>query len=227
LNCQAEEIIFTGSGTASINLALKGLIGSYKKPVHIITTAIEHHAVLHTAESLKKLDHEVSILPVDQDGLVNIKDLEDAIQDNTVLVSVMMANNEIGVIQDIQKLGALIEKINKSRKNKIYFHTDACQAAGALDLNVNKLHVDLLTINGSKIYGPKGVGVLYIKRSTSLTPLLDGGGQEKNLYSGTENVPAIVGLATALKLAEKNKEKNNGNTGRNCWTSKRRKINPF
>ena len=209
LNCQAEEIIFTGSGTASINLALKGLLDSYKEPMHIITSSIEHHAVLHAAERLKKLGHEVSVLPVDQDGLVNPKDLEAAIQNNTVLVSIMMANNEIGVIQDIQKFGNLISKINKTRQNKIYFHTDACQAAGALDLDVKKLHVDLLTINGSKIYGPKGVGVLYIKKGTPLTALIDGGGQEKNLYSGTENVPGIVGLATALKLAYQDKEKNN------------------
>jgi cysteine desulfurase len=208
-NCQPEEILFTAGGTASINLALKGLLGSYKEPMHIIISAIEHHAVLHTAEKLKKLGHEISVLPIDKDGLVNIKDLEAAIQDNTVLVSIMTANNEIGVVQDIQKLGNLIEKINKSRKNKIYFHTDACQAAGALDLNIQKLHVDLMTINGSKIYGPKGVGVLYIKKSTPLTALIDGGGQEKNLYSGTENVPSIVGLATALKLAYQDKEKNN------------------
>ncbi len=121
----------------------------------------------------------------------------------------MIANNEIGVIQDIQKFGNLITKINKTRKNKIYFHTDACQAAGTLDLDVAKLHIDLMTINGSKIYGPKGVGVLYIKKGTPLTALIDGGGQEKNLNSGTENVPCIVGLATALKLAYQNKEKNN------------------
>lgn len=214
LNANEEEIIFTGGGTASINLALKGVIeASGQKPAHLITTAIEHHAVLHSADTLKRQGHEISILPVDEYGQIIPKDLEKAIKDNTVIISIMMANNEIGTIQDIQKIGARIEKINKERtKNNlapIYFHTDACQAAGTLDLDVKKLHVDLLTINGSKIYGPKGIGVLYIKRGTKIRPIIDGGGQERNLSSGTENVPGIVGLATAIELAEKNKIKEN------------------
>lgn len=214
LNTNEEEIIFTSGGTTSINLAIKGVMETVsEKPGHFITTAIEHHAVLHSADTLKRQGHEVSILPVDQYGKINLNDIEKAIQDNTVLISIMMANNEIGTIQDIQKIGAKIEKINKTRAEnnlgQIYFHTDACQAAGALDIDVKKLHVDLLTINGSKIYGPKGIGVLYIKRGTKIRPLIDGGGQEKNLSSGTENVPAIVGLSKALELAEAKKVKEN------------------
>ena len=212
LDCQADEIVFTGGGTESINLALKGVL--QKTPgAHFITSSIEHHAVLHTADTLKKLGHSVSILPVDDQGFVSLADVEKAIKDNTRLISIMLANNEIGVIQDIQKIGALIEKINKDRLTKglpiIYFHTDACQAGGSLDLNVKKLHVDLLTINGSKVYGPKGVGALYIKTGTNLGPIIDGGGQERNLRSGTENVPGIVGLATALELAHQSQAKEN------------------
>lgn len=210
LNCQPEEIIFTGSGTSSINLALKGFALA-KEKIHLITSAIEHHAVFDTAEYLHKQGHAVSILPVDAGGLVSLTDLQAAITDQTELISIMMANNEIGSLQPIREIGSWLEKTNKERiKNnlpKIFFHTDACQAAGALDLDVQKLHVDMLTINGSKIYGPKGTGLLYAKRGTHLNALIHGGGQEKNLLSGTENVPGIVGLATALDLAEKNRIK--------------------
>jgi cysteine desulfurase len=212
LNCQADEIIFTGGGTESINLALKGVMNKVEAG-HMIVSSIEHHAVLHSAESLKKSGHSVSVLPVSATGLINLTDISKAIRDNTRLISIMIANNEIGVIQDIQKIGAVIEKINNTRAKKdlpkIYFHTDACQASGTLDLNVKKLHVDLMTINGSKAYGPKGVGALYIKTGTIIGAIIDGGGQEKNLRSGTENVPGIVGLATALELANKNKNKEN------------------
>lgn len=216
LGCQAEEIFFTGGGTESINLAIKGLLAAVKlkdQNNHFITSAIEHHAVLHTADRLKKQGYEVSVLPVDDQGLVLMSALKEAIKDNTVLVSIMMANNEVGAIQPIQEIGVYLEKLNQERatKNlpKIYFHTDACQATGALDLSVNKLHVDLLSLNGSKIYGPKGVGALYVRRGTPLVPIIDGGGQENNLRSGTENVPGIVGLAKALELINKNKAKEN------------------
>lgn len=211
LNCQPDEIYFTGSGTESINMAIKGVIFAKKEKVHIITSLIEHHAVLNACSRMNNLGHELSILPVDADGLVNVKDLTSAIQDNTALVTIMMANNEIGTIEPIAELGSYIQKLNKEREakglNKIYFHTDACQAAGLIDVDVQKLHVDLLTINGSKIYGPKGTGALFMKKGTIITPLIDGGGQEKNLRSGTENVPGIVGFATALKLVQKDKEK--------------------
>lgn len=213
LNCQLDDIIFTGGGTESINLAIKGLFQYQKESRHMITSAIEHHAVMDSAESLTHRGHTVSVLPVDEYGFVSIKDLTKAIQDNTLLVSIMMANNEIGTIQDIQAIGTYIEKLNRERETKklpkIFFHTDACQAAGALDLDVQKLHVDLLTINGSKIYGPKGIGVLYKKKDVPLTPIISGGGQERNLRSGTENVPGIIGLAKAIELAEKNKKKEN------------------
>lgn len=212
--CRPEEIIFTGGGTESINLAIKGLVmASRLNPAHIITSNFEHHAVLNSVEALKKWGHEVSLAPVDADGLIMLDKLFSAIKDNTILISVMMANNEVGTIEPIQEMGARLTKINQERKEKklphIYLHTDACQAAGALDLNVEKLHVDLLTINASKIYGPKGVGVLYVKRGTPLKALVDGGGQENNLRSGTENVPGIIGLATALELAQADREKEN------------------
>lgn len=216
LNCQSQEIIFTGGGTESINLAIKGLAYNYldqvKKP-QLIISSIEHHAVFNTAERLAKQGFPVSIIPVDADGLINLPLLEKAIQTNTLLISIMLANNEIGTIQPLQKIGNWLAKLNQQRAknnlNKIYLHTDACQAAGALDLDVNKLHVDLLTLNGSKVYGPKGIGLLYIKHGLNLVPLIDGGGQEKNLRSGTENVPAIVGLAKALVLAQKNRNQEN------------------
>lgn len=210
LNCQPEEIIFTGGGTASINLALKGLMLNKNKG-HLISSVIEHQAVLQTAEYLKSFGQSVSLLPVSAEGLVSLGDLKKAIKKNTRLVSIMMANNEVGTIQPIQAIGSYLQRLNKIRAKQklpyIYFHTDACQAAGALDLNVRKLHIDLLTINGSKIYGPKGLGLLYVKRGTPLEPLLHGGGQEKNLISGTENIPGIVGLAKALELVSKNKIK--------------------
>ncbi len=216
LKSQSEEIIFTGGGTESINLALKGLIHALRPQVpqaHLIVSAIEHHAVLHAAQSLRKEGTEVSIAPVDADGLIIMAQLAAAIKPNTVLISIMLANNEVGTIEPIQKIGVWLAKLNQTRLSKhlpkIYLHTDACQAAGALDLDVQKLHVDLLTLNGSKIYGPKGIGVLYVRRATPLIPIIDGGGKEKNLRSGTENMPAIIGLAAALKIAQKNRLKEN------------------
>lgn len=213
LASQPDEIIFTGGGTASINLAIKGLVEALNTKTHIITSNIEHHAVSHSVSRLANQGHHLSFLPVDINGLVSLADLKATINDQTRLVTIMMANNEIGTIQPIQKIGAYLAKLNQIRTKqklpRIYFHTDACQAAGTLDLNVNKLHVDLLTLNGSKIYGPKGVGVLYVKRGTPLIPLLDGGGQEKNKRSGTENIPGIIGLAKAIVLAQQTKEKEN------------------
>ncbi len=211
---QPEEVIFTGGGTESINLAIKGVVAASRlMPAHIITSNFEHHAVLNAVQTLKNQGHEVSLIPVDEDGLLIQEKLWSAIQDNTILISIMMANNEVGTIEPIQEIGANLEKINKIRKEKnlphIFLHTDACQAAGAQELNVDKLHVDLMSINGSKIYGPKGVGVLYVRRGTPVKALIDGGGQEKNLRSGTENIPGIVGLATALNIAEQNREKEN------------------
>ena len=214
-NAAPQEIIFTGGGTMSDNLAIFGVARSNKQNGnHIITTAIEHHAVLRPFEYLRdKEGFAVTVLPVDKDGLVNTSDLEKAIKPSTIFVSVMYANNEIGTIQPIAEIGKLIKRINKDRINKklpkIYFHTDACQAAGALPLDVKALGADLMTINGSKIYGPQGVGVLYVARGVELQPLIMGGGQERGLIAGTENVAAIAGLAVALKLVQKNRTKEN------------------
>ena len=202
LHCKTDEIVFTSGGTESINLAIKGIAFSKSKG-HIITSKIEHPAVLETCRYLERKGFSVTYLDVDKYGLIKLSDLKKAIRKNTILITIMYANNEVGTIQPITEIGKI------AKKNKIIFHTDACQAAGVLTVNVNKLHVDLMTINGSKIYGPKGSGMLYIKKGTKIEPLIHGGGQELGLRSGTENVPAIVGLAEALRLAnkEKNKEK--------------------
>ena len=202
LNTQPDNIIFTGGGTESDNLAVFG-IAQMETGGHIITTKVEHKAVLGPVKRMEKKGFEATYLNVDGEGRININDVKKALKKNTILISVMYANNEIGTVQPIAEIGKMILKWRKENNTKYpYFHTDACQAAGALDLDVEKLHVDLLTFNGSKIYGPKGTGVLYIKKGTIVTPIIDGGGQEKNLRSGTENVPGIVGLAKALELAK-------------------------
>lgn len=200
LNCSEEEIIFTGSGTESINLAIKG-VALTSKGKHIITQKTEHHAVLETCESLQRQGYEITFLDTDKFGLVNLKELEKVIRKDTILVTIMYANNEVGTIQPIKE----IAKICKTRG--VIFHTDACQATGYLNMNVQSLGVDLMSMNGSKIYGPKGVGVLYKKKGVTIKPLIHGGGQELRLRSGTENIPSIVGFAKALSLAEKEKEK--------------------
>ncbi len=197
LCCAPEEIIFTGSGTESINMAIKGVFRANKsRGRHIITSATEHHAVLETCRYLQKHEGaELTILPVDRYGQVKPDVLERAIRKDTVLVTIMYANNEVGTINRLHELSAV------AKKHDVIFHTDACQAGGLLDIYVKKLGVDLMTLNGSKLYGPKGVGVLYIKRGTNIHPIIHGGGQEFGLRSGTENIPHIVGFATALKLA--------------------------
>jgi len=215
LNAKENEVIFAAGGTESANLALLGLSRAIRKNTkkfgHIITTQIEHPAVLNSVLALKEEGFNVSILPVDKYGIIKPEQIRKAVKPETILVSVMYANNEIGTIEPIALIGKLLKKINQERKTKklpkIYFHTDACQAAGYLDLNVEKLGVDLLTLNGSKIYGPKGSAILYARSGTPLKPIIFGGGQEKGLRSGTENVPAYVGLAKALELAQKNKIK--------------------
>jgi cysteine desulfurase len=200
LNCIPEEVVFTGSGTESINLAIQGVAKASGKG-HIITSAIEHHAVLHTCEALEKEGFKVTYLPVDKQGLVNPKDVEKAIRKDTILISIMYANNEIGTIQPIKEISKI------TRKRGILFHTDACQAGGALDINVERLGVDLMTLNSSKIYGPKGVGMLFVKRGTPIRPIIHGGGHEFGLRSGTENLPGIIGFAKALELAQKERVK--------------------
>ena len=202
LNCLSKEIIFTAGGTESINLALKGLAKAMKgRKNHIITSQVEHHAVLHTCEYLEKYeDCEVTYLEVDKYGMVNPENVKNAIKENTFLITIMYANNEIGTINNISEIGKIAQEKN------IYFHTDACQAAGYCELDVNKLNVDLMTINASKLYGPKGVGLLYAKRGVELVPLIHGGGQENKMRSGTENVPGIMGFVKALELAQSEKE---------------------
>ncbi|MEK6839819.1 MAG: cysteine desulfurase family protein, partial [Nanoarchaeota archaeon] len=201
LHTKTSEIIFTAGGTESINLAIKGIVrGNKEKGNHIITTKIEHQAVLQTCQYLEKYEGvEVTYLDVNEQGYVNPQDVEKAIKKNTILISVMYANNEIGVIEPLTEIGII------AHKHGIVFHTDACQA-GLLEVDVTKLNVDLLSLNGSKIYGPKGTGILYKKNGVPIHPIVHGGGQEQNLRSGTENVAGIVGFATALSLLQKNKK---------------------
>lgn len=201
LNCTPQEIIFTGSGTESINLAIKGFVKANKsKGNHIITQKTEHEAVLETCKYLEKEEgFEVTYLDVDQYGLINLEELEKAITNETILVSVMYANNEIGTVQNIKEISEIC------RKHKVKFHTDACQAAGYLDIDVQNLGIDLMSLNGSKLYGPKGIGLLYLKKGTMLKPIIHGGGQEFGLRSGTENIPYIIGFAKALEIAQREK----------------------
>jgi len=208
LHAQPDTIVFTGSGTESDNLAILGTLEAALLKGHIITTAIEHHAVLSPIKKLENYGWSVTYLPVNKDGKVNPSDVMKAIRPDTQLISIMYANNEIGTIEPVAEIGRQLIRYRKEKGSVYpYFHTDACQAAGYLPLDVEKLHVDLMTINGSKVYGPKGVGVLYVRRGIKLAPQIVGGGQESGLRSGTENVPVIVGLSTALELVNKLKEK--------------------
>ena len=217
IHSKPDEIIFTAGGTESINLAIFGIARSFelakKQKGHLITSAIEHHAVLHSFEALVQEGWQTSLIDVDTDGFIKLDELKAAVRDDTVLITVMYANNEIGTIEPIAEIGKWLSGLNVERiaagLPKIYFHTDACQAAGSLEIDVTKLGVDLMTVNGSKMYGPKQTGFLYAKSGTKLRPLIYGGGQEKNLRSGTENVPGIVGLSEALQLAQKGRLKEN------------------
>jgi cysteine desulfurase len=207
LGCQPREVIFTSCGTESDNLALRGVGWARRKlgkGNHIITSPIEHHAVSHTCEQLEKhFGFEITYLPVDQHGLVDPDDVGRAIKDNTVLISIMYANNEVGTIEPIAEIGKV------ARQMGVPFHTDAVQAGGVLSLHVDQLNVDLLSLSAHKFYGPKGVGVLYARQGVPLLPIQTGGGHERNRRAGTENVPHIVGLATALKIAYEELETNN------------------
>jgi cysteine desulfurase len=205
LGARPQEIIFTSGGTESDNLALRGAAYAARtRGNHIITTAIEHHAVLHEVERLEQEGFRVTYLPVDREGTVDLQALEAAVGEDTVLVSVMYANNEVGTIEPIEQ----VVRIVKERDPRIVVHTDAVQAAGYLDLGVDRLGVDLLSLAGHKIYGPKGVGALYVRTRTPFLPQTLGGSQEKNRRAGTENVAGAVGMARALEQAGQEREAN-------------------
>jgi len=222
LGAKPQEIIFTSGATEAINLAHKGLVEamlqqfSISKKPHIVTSQFEHKAVLETCKHLEKLGMaKVTYLPVDKHGLVKIGDIQKSIKPETVLVSMMYVNNEVGTIEPIEEIGKLIRKTNQSRTTNhqplIYFHTDATQAIQYLDCDVEKLNVDLLSLSGHKLYAPKGVGALFIKKGTPIKRQQDGGGQEYRLRAGTENVPYIVGLGKAMELIQQNKEQKTKN----------------
>jgi len=198
MNAKPEEIIFTGSATESDNFAIKGIAFANKeKGKHIITSAIEHHAVLETCKWLRGQGFEITYLPVDKYGFVDIGKLESSIRNDTILVSIMHANNEIGTIEPIEEIGKIC------REKGVFFHTDAVQSFGKIPIDVEKMNVDLLSISAHKFYGPKGVGALYIRKDVNIEPLLHGGGHEFGLRSSTVNVPGIVGLAKSVELRRK------------------------
>ena len=202
-SCNEEEIFFTGSATEANNIFIQGVLKS-KEDSHVITSAVEHDAVL---ETVKKSAKEFTVLPVDRDGLINLEELKKAIKKETALVSIMYANNEVGTIQPIEKIGKIIKEENTKRERKILFHTDAVQAVGYLPANVDRLGVDGLTVSGHKVYGPKGVAVLYKRAGVALESIFFGGGQEKGFRPGTYNTPLIVGLGKSFELIEKKNKK--------------------
>jgi cysteine desulfurase len=193
----SREIVFTSGGTEADNYAIKGVAEALeKKGKHIITSSIEHHAVLHTCQYLeKKKGFEVTYLPVDEDGMVNPADVKDAIKEDTILITIMMANNEVGTIQPIAEIGEIAKEAG------VTFHTDAVQAVGSIPVDVNQLNVDLLSLSGHKFNAPKGIGALYIRKGTKVAKYLHGGAQERNRRATTENVPGIVGLGKACEIA--------------------------
>ncbi len=202
INSKPREIIFTGSGTESINLAIQGIARANKnKGKHVITSETEHHAVLETCEYLEKEEgFEVTYLKPDKFGMITAEQVKNSIKDDTILITIIYANNEVGTINPIKKISEI------AKEAKILFHTDACQAGGILDIDVKELNVNLMTLNGSKIYGPKGTGILYVKTGTKIKPLIFGGGQEFGLRSGTENIPGIIGFTKALELSQDEKQ---------------------
>ncbi len=196
INSDISEIYFTGGGSESNNWALKGIVESYKnKGKHIITTNVEHHAVLHVCEYLETIGYEVTYLPVDEKGNISIEDLKNAIRKDTVLISIMFANNEIGTINPIAEIGKI------AKEHGVLFHTDAVQAVGHTEVDVKAMNIDLLSMSAHKFYGPKGIGALYIRKGIKITPLVHGGAQERRRRAGTENILGIIGMGTAIELA--------------------------
>ncbi len=204
LNCKPKEIYFTSCGSESDNLAIKGIARKHKnKGKHIITTKIEHPAVLNTCKSLEKDGFVVTYLGVDKDGFISLEELKNSIREDTILISIMFANNEIGTIEPIKEIGRI------AKEKEIIFHTDCVQAVGNVKIDVKELGIDLLSLSSHKFYGPKGVGAIYINENVEFEKIQDGGHQEKNKRAGTENIAGIVGLAKAIELADKNLEKYN------------------
>ncbi|WP_313526002.1 cysteine desulfurase NifS [Anaerotignum sp.] len=196
IGAKADEIYFTAGGSESDNMALRGIAEAFKnKGNHIITTKIEHHAILHTCEYLEKHGYEVTYLPVDEFGKISLDELEKSIRPETILISVMFANNEIGTIQPIAEIGKL------AREKGVFFHTDAVQAVGHVPIDVEEMQIDLLSMSGHKLGAPKGIGAIYIRKGIAIQPLIFGGAQEKKKRAGTENIPGIVGLGKAVELA--------------------------
>ena len=203
LGCRMSEVVFTGGGTESDNAAIKGAVAALQETGnHIITSSAEHHAVLHTCQYLENMGFEVTYLPVDSFGLVDPDDVARSITERTIVVSIMYANNEIGAIEPISEIASLVKERARSMERTIVTHTDAVQAAGFLDLNIRKLGVDMLSLSSHKFHGPKGAGILCVRRGTPFLPQQLGGGQERERRSGTENIPGIVGTALALEMAE-------------------------
>ncbi|MCL2350190.1 MAG: cysteine desulfurase NifS [Defluviitaleaceae bacterium] len=198
------EIFFTGSGSEAVNWAIKSIARTHgARGKHIITSSVEHPAALHTCEYLAKQGFDVNYLPVDEHGMVCAQSVRDALRDDTILVAIMMANNEVGTIMPIAEIGALLKDVNAARDKdkRVYFFTDAIQAVGHIPVDVNALGVDMLSMSGHKVYGPKGVGALYVRRGTKIQPLIHGGGQERGRRGGTENVAGIVAMGAAVELA--------------------------
>ena len=199
LGCEKSEVYFTAGGSESDNWAIKGAaIALQKKGRHIITSSIEHHAVLHTCEFLEKNGFEVTYLPVDSEGFVRVEDVKNAIREDTILISIMMANNEIGTIEPIAEIARV------AHEHDVLMHTDAVQAVGAIPVNVRELDVDMLSLSGHKFYGPKGIGALYIRKGVKIENLIHGGAQERSKRAGTENLASVVGLGKAIELATAN-----------------------
>ena len=204
INAKPKEIYFTGCGSESDNLALKGITyANSKNKKHIITTKIEHHAVLNTCKTLEQEGIEVTYLNVDKEGKINLQELENSIKENTILISIMTANNEIGTIEPIKEIGKI------ARKHKILFHTDAVQAIGNIKIDVEEMNIDLLSMSAHKFYGPKGVGALYVREGIGFKEIQDGGHQENGKRAGTENVAGIVGMGKAIELVHENIEEYN------------------
>ena len=199
INCKPEEIYFTSCGSESDNTALKGIADKYnKKGKYIITSKIEHPAILHTAQNLERHGYNVTYVDVNKNGIINLEKLQNAINSETILISIMFANNEIGTIEPIEKISEI------AHKHGIIFHTDAVQAVGNIPIDVQKLGIDMLSLSGHKLYAPKGIGALYVKKGIEFERFIDGGHQEKNKRAGTENVAQIVGLGKACQIAERN-----------------------